>query len=207
MLSENDARQTIGSTAYSSDGDKIGTVGQLFLDDETGRPEFITVNTGLFGNKETYVPVSDATFDGDRLTVPYSKDKVKGAPNVDTADGHLDRPDEQRLYEYYGLQYSGSDTDSVQTRSAGVGTDTRTTGTDTSTTGRTTDSDVTSDSTLRGNAGVGTGTDDRSRLTDDVRGTEGHDTSGPTTDDAMTRSEEHLQVGTTSQEVGRARLR
>jgi len=97
MLSENDARQTIGSTAYSSDGDKIGTVGQLFLDDETGRPEFITVNTGLFGNKETYIPVSDATFDGDRLTVPFSKEHVNGAPNVDTADGHLDRPDEERL--------------------------------------------------------------------------------------------------------------
>jgi uncharacterized protein (TIGR02271 family) len=43
--------------------------------------------------------------------------------------------------------------------------------------------------------------------TSDTRGTVGHDTSGPTTDDAMTRSEERLDVGTTSQEAGRARLR
>jgi uncharacterized protein (TIGR02271 family) len=35
----------------------------------------------------------------------------------------------------------------------------------------------------------------------------GRDTSGPTTDDAMTRSEEELRVGTTSRESGRARLR
>ena len=35
----------------------------------------------------------------------------------------------------------------------------------------------------------------------------GHDTSGPTTDDAMTRSEEELKVGTASRESGRARLR
>jgi|Tabmets5t2r1_1033131.scaffolds.fasta_scaffold03211_2 uncharacterized protein (TIGR02271 family) len=43
--------------------------------------------------------------------------------------------------------------------------------------------------------------------TDDGRAAVGHDTSGPTTDDAMTRSEEELRVGTAKQERGRARLR
>ena len=38
-------------------------------------------------------------------------------------------------------------------------------------------------------------------------GTVGHDVSGPTTDDAMTRSEEELRVGTTERESGRVRLR
>jgi uncharacterized protein (TIGR02271 family) len=38
-------------------------------------------------------------------------------------------------------------------------------------------------------------------------GTVGHDTSGPTTDNAMTRSEEQLRVGTERVEAGRARLR
>jgi uncharacterized protein (TIGR02271 family) len=194
MLSENDARQTIGSTAYSSDGDKIGTVGQLFLDDETGRPEFITVNTGLFGTKETYIPVSDATFDGDRLTVPFSKEHVKGAPNVDTADGHLDRPDEERLYEYYNLQYSSS------SRQGDAGTS-----------GRTTDGLGDTDRSGiadRDRDGLADrDTDSTTGRSSGVRHTEGHDTSGPTTDDAMTRSEEHLQVGTTSQEAGRVRLR
>ncbi len=40
-----------------------------------------------------------------------------------------------------------------------------------------------------------------------AQGTVGHDTSGPTTDSAMTRSEERLQVGTERVEAGRARLR
>lgn len=35
----------------------------------------------------------------------------------------------------------------------------------------------------------------------------GHDTSGPTTDTAMTRSEEELRVGTAEYEAGRATLR
>jgi len=41
----------------------------------------------------------------------------------------------------------------------------------------------------------------------DAPGTVGRDTSGPTTDEAMTRSEERLQVGTEQREAGRARLR
>jgi len=41
----------------------------------------------------------------------------------------------------------------------------------------------------------------------ETAGTVGRDTSGPTTDDAMTRSEERLDVSTRSEEVGRARLR
>ena len=212
MLNENEARQTIGTTAYSSDGDKIGKVGQLFLDDQTGRPEFITVNTGLFGTNETYIPISDATFSGDRLTVPFSKDKVKGAPNVDAEGGHLDPSEEQRLYQYYGLSYdSGVDSghqggvQPVQTGTAGYDTsaDRSLSGTDTGTDrlvgdGRT-DNDRGSDRL------VGDGRTDNDR---DVDGhAVGHDTSGPTTDDAMTRSEERVQVGTTREEVGRARLR
>jgi uncharacterized protein (TIGR02271 family) len=169
----------IGATAYGDDGEKIGKVGQLFLDDQTGQPEFVTVNTGLFGTSESFVPVADATFNGDRLVVPFSKDKVKDAPNVDLDGRHLDESEEQRLYEYYGLSTS---------RTSGY-TDTGRTDTDTTAAGyadttRTTDTDR-----------------------DITTGTEGHDTSGPTTDDAMTRSEEQVQVGTTSQEAGRVRLR
>jgi uncharacterized protein (TIGR02271 family) len=174
MLTEDQAREVIGATAYGDDGEKIGKVGQLFLDDQTGQPEFVTVNTGFFGTSESFVPVADATFNGDRLVVPFSKDKVKDAPNVDLDGRHLDESEEQRLYEYYGLsssQTSGyTDTD---TTTAGYADTTRTTDTD---------RDITT-------------------------GTEGHDTSGPTTDDAMTRSEEQVQVGTTSQEAGRVRLR
>ena len=184
MLTEDQAREVIGATAYGDDGEKIGKVGQLFLDDQTGQPEFVTVNTGLFGTSESFVPVADATFNGDRLVVPFSKDKVKDAPNVDLDGRHLDESEEQRLYEYYGLSSS---------RTSGY-TDT----------GRTDTGRTDTDTTAAGYA-------DTTRTTDTDRditsGTEGHDTSGPTTDDAMTRSEEQVQVGTTSQEAGRVRLR
>ena len=203
MLNENEARQAIGSTAYSSNGDKIGKVGQLFLDDQTGRPEFITVNTGLFGTNETYIPVSDATFSGDRLTVPFDKDKVKNAPNVDAEGGHLEPAEEQRLYEYYGLSYGSGDDSGLQTRTSGHDTTTGTlSGTGTGTADRSLSGTDTGTDRLVGDDRTG---HDRDR--DGEFHAQGHDTSGPTTDDAMTRSEEHLQVGTAREETGRARLR
>lgn len=157
MIDETQTAGLIGSTAYGSDGEKLGKVGQLFLDDETGQPEFVTVNTGFFGTNESFVPLHEATFDGDRLTLPYAKDKVKDAPHVGVDGGHLDRDEEQRLYEYYGRSY----------------------------------------------AGYGTGTAD----TGGGLPAAGGDVSGPETDTAMTRSEEHLRVGTTTEEAGRVRLR
>jgi len=171
MLNDTDRDRLVGSTAYGSDGEKIGKVGQLFLDDQTGQPEFITVNTGFFGTSESFVPVADATFDSDRLTVPFTKDKVKDAPNVELDGQHLDESEEQRLYEYYGLSYAGY---------TGTG---------------------------YGDAGTRTDTGTAGFESRNETYTEGHDTSGPTTDDAMTRSEERLDVGTTSQEAGRVRLR
>jgi stress response protein YsnF len=175
VITETLAQDIIGCTAHASDGEKLGSVGQLFLDDTTGRPEFVTVNTGLFGMKESFIPVADATFDGGTLTVPYTKDKVKGAPNVDVDAGHIDQAEEDELYRYYGLG-QGTGTEYAGTEYAGTDT-----GSDT---------------------GVATGTG----LAGDVAA-EGHDTSGPNTDDAMTRSEERVDVGTTSEEAGRARLR
>jgi uncharacterized protein (TIGR02271 family) len=195
MLTEQDARQAIGSTVYSANGDKIGKVGQLFLDDETQRPEFITVNTGLFGTNETFIPVADAELSGDRLTVPFDKDKVKDAPNVAADGGHLDHDEERRLYEYYGLSYSerGSDTGLAGGGVGGNDYDTTTTTTGTGT-GVGTDYDSTA------------GTDTRSEFTGTERSA-GHDTSGPNTDEAMTRSEEQVSVGKTQEQAGRARLR
>jgi sporulation protein YlmC with PRC-barrel domain len=194
MLTEQNAREVIGTTAYGADGDKLGKVGQLFLDDQTGRPEFVTVNTGLFGTNETFIPVSDASFDGDRLTLPFDKAKIKDAPNVDADGGHLDQSEEQRLYEYYGMSYD-----------KGTYTETNTyTGTDT-----VTDTNTVTDSGTRSGTVTDTDRDRDVYAGTDTTGvrSEGHDTSGPTTDNAMTRSEESLQVGKTQQETGRVRLR
>jgi uncharacterized protein (TIGR02271 family) len=167
MLTIEQLRQVVGTDAYDDSGNKIGKVGQVFLDDQTDQPEFVTINTGLFGTNENFVPVKEATFSDGRLTLPYSKDRVKDSPNVDVAGGHISQSDEQEIYRYFDLSYSESRSDSGLADAGRTGTTGRSAG----------------------------------------RGTVGRDTSGPETDTAMTRSEERLDVGTRSEEAGRARLR
>jgi uncharacterized protein (TIGR02271 family) len=194
MITQQDISTVIGSTAVDNDGDKLGKVGQVYLDDQTGSPEWATVSTGLFGTKETFVPLADATVAEGTLRVPYDKAKVKDAPRVDADQGHLSPAEEEELYRYYG-----------------VGTGTGTAGyTDTDTTRTAGYTDTDTDTTRAGYADTDTTRTAGYTDTDtDVNrhGTVGHDTSGPTTDEAMTRSEEQLRVGTQTVEAGRARLR
>jgi uncharacterized protein (TIGR02271 family) len=153
-----------GATMVDRDGDKVGTVESIYVDDQTGEPEWALVNTGLFGTKSSFVPLAQATASGDQVQVPYEKQLVKDAPRIDT-DQHLSEAEEQELWRHYGLDYaSGYTTDTADRDGDGI-------------------YDQVQDSAV------------------------GRDTSGPTTDDAMTRSEEELRVGTTSRERGRARLR
>ena len=107
-IDQNNINDVIGRTVYGSDGDKIGEVGQVYLDDETGRPEWATVRTGLFGTKESFVPLAQSSQTDDGLTVPYDKSTVKDAPRVDADQGHLSQSEEAELYRHYGLEYSES---------------------------------------------------------------------------------------------------
>jgi uncharacterized protein (TIGR02271 family) len=160
-LQREDVLQLRGQDLADRDGDTIGKVEEIYLDVETDQPEWALVNTGMFGTKSTFVPLKDATREGDMLRVPFEKSQVKDAPRVD-ADGKLSQSEEAELYRHYGLDYSESQSGS-------------------------------------GLPEGGTG--------EDAGGTVGHDVSGPTTDNAMTRSEEEVKVGTTERESGRARLR
>jgi uncharacterized protein (TIGR02271 family) len=137
-----------GQELRGNDGEKIGTIEEIYLDTETQQPEWAVVTTGLFGTKQSFVPIGDASPSADGVTVPYDKATVKDAPSIDP-DGQLSDREEQELYEHYGRSYGGG------------------------------------------------GRSD----------TVGHDVSGPTTDDAMTRSEEELRVGKAEREAGRVRLR
>ena len=152
-----------GRTMVDSAGDKLGTIDAIYLDDETGQPEWATVTRGLFSAKAAFVPLAQAQAMGDSVQVPYDKQQVSDAPSMEP-DGSLSQDDEAELYRHYGLDYTESRSDS----------------------------------------GLPAGTVDDAP---DDRDTVGRDTSGPTTDQAMTRSEEELQVGTQTRERGRARLR
>ena len=140
-----------GATMVDRDGDKVGTIESIYVDDQTGQPEWALVNTGLFGSRSTFVPIAQASASGDQVQVPFHKQRIKDAPTMEP-DGHLSEQQEQELWRHYDLDYD-----------------------------------------------YDTGGTDRDPV--------GRDVSGPTTDAAMTRSEEELRVGTQTRERGRARLR
>lgn len=95
--------QVVGETAYDATGDKVGSVGNLYASDSTGQPEWVTVNTGLFGTKHTFVPLDGAHVEKDGLHLATSKSKIKDAPRID-ANGHLSDGEATDLYRYYGMR-------------------------------------------------------------------------------------------------------
>ncbi|QKW06026.1 PRC and DUF2382 domain-containing protein [Streptomyces sp. NA04227] len=96
-----------GLNVVDADGGKVGSVQQIYRDDATNAPEWITVRTGLFGMKETFVPLAGARRAEDAVQVPYTKDQIKDAPRME-ADGHLDPSEEEQLYRHYGLTRRGN---------------------------------------------------------------------------------------------------
>ena len=149
-----------GRTLVDRDGDKIGKIDALYLDQETDRPEWALVNTGMFGSKSSFVPLTGATPRGDDVIAQVNVSQVKDAPKIDPRE-ELSEQQEAELFRHYGIDY-----------------------------------------TMEGSV-TATGNGHTTGQREPV----GHDTSGPTTDEAMTRSEEEVRVGTAERERGRARLR
>ncbi|GAA2329310.1 hypothetical protein Scani_06860 [Streptomyces caniferus] len=100
-------RSLTGLHVVDADGAKVGTVQQVYRDDATNDPEWITVRTGLFGMRETFIPLAGARRAGDELHVPHAKETIKAAPRID-ADGHLDPSEEAELYRHYGMARPGA---------------------------------------------------------------------------------------------------
>lgn len=176
MLDMTDPREFIGRRVYGSDGERLGTIENLLVDDDTGVPEWLTVRTGLFGMHESFVPLASADMHEDGIRVPYDKNQIKDAPRFDSTY-HLTPEDERQLYNHYGISYG------EYNNPPGYGTEAAT-GDYRAATNRT---------------GTGFGSDEDID-TADTRARRGGD-------DAMTRSEERLRVGTERVETGRARLR
>ena len=157
-----------GRTLVDRDGEKIGTVDEVYSDQDGGQPEWALVHTGLLGVKKSLVPLRGASPNGEHVRVTVDKQAVKDAPSVE-ADQQLSEAEERQLFEHYGVPYT--------------------------TEGST---------TAHGVAGTG---EYAPEARAGAEGAVGRDVSGPTTDDAMTRSEEELRVGTRERESGRVRLR
>lgn len=102
-LPSEDLEQLYDAVVVDADGERIGTVGQIYLDDATEQPTFVTIRTGLFGTRETFVPVQDADYTDDgELRVPYDKSMIKSCPTVDP-EGHVDPDEQTTLYAHYGV--------------------------------------------------------------------------------------------------------
>ena len=106
MIARQDFDRIEGATAYDNTGEKIGRIGQLYTDDETGEPTWVTLSTGLFGLSESFAPLQGAEFDGD-IRLKYDKETVKNAPRIDK-DQHLDPDEERQLYRHYGFSGVGA---------------------------------------------------------------------------------------------------
>ena len=172
MTNPNDAEQYVGRTAVDLEGTKIGKIGQVYLDDRTGEPMWVTVSTGLFGSRQSFAPIGGSQFDGENVRLAVSKDTIKDAPNVDD-DEHISGSEQDALYEYYGYAGDQAAGQTGQTGQAGFAD--------------------------RGQAGYSR---DAAETASDPAGQR-----ATGTDDAMTRSEERLNVGKETVQAGRARLR
>jgi uncharacterized protein (TIGR02271 family) len=165
MTTTEELQRMEGQTAVDVNGAKLGKVGQIYVDDRTGQPLWVTITTGMFGTKQSFAPLYGSRSDGGDLQLAVTKDMVTDAPGIE-ADGHIEDSENEALYSYYDGYLGGT----AQGQGQGYAGDTR--------------------DDLAGRDGI-----------------QGQDTSGPATDDAMTRSEERLHVGTEQTEAGRARLR
>jgi len=171
-----DIRTWQGQNAHGIDGDKLGTIADIYLDRESGEPEWAAIKTGMFGTKVSFAPLAEATRSDDGVQLPYTKEQLKDAPSAE-ADGELSQDEESALYRHYGLEYTEAHSDSGLADGE--------------------DSDRVPSQSARSDDPTADGT----------RGVVGNDVSGPETDEAMTRSEEELRVGTERRQTGTARLR
>jgi sporulation protein YlmC with PRC-barrel domain len=87
------------------DGGPIGEVGQVYLNERTEEPEWVTVRTGFLGMRQPFVPLAGSRRAGHEIQVPFDRETVRGAPHIDV-DGHLAAAEEMELYRYYGMGLS-----------------------------------------------------------------------------------------------------
>ena len=122
-------KDLFNATAYDKDGEKLGDVNEVFVDDQSGQPTFVEVNHGLFGMNSSLVPLRGHDFSGDDLKLGFSKDRIKDAPDFDS-DKPLTPEAQSDIFKHYGLDnardvtdYKDSNLDSKRDVQAGADKD------------------------------------------------------------------------------------
>jgi sporulation protein YlmC with PRC-barrel domain len=101
-----DPDHIIDATVYDAQGEQIGTVGDVYVDDDTGQPVWLLIDTGFFG-RGLHVPAQGAELHEEGYRLPYTTDVLRAAPEVDAGAEELGEVDEAELFRYYGLPVDG----------------------------------------------------------------------------------------------------
>jgi uncharacterized protein (TIGR02271 family) len=95
-----------GRQVVDQRGDKVGTITDVYFDQDTNAVEWYAVSTGLFGTKTSFVPVAGSSWDDEgNVIVAHDKAAIKDAPRVEP-DGDLSEDEERELYAFYGYSYA-----------------------------------------------------------------------------------------------------
>ncbi|MDO5511708.1 PRC-barrel domain-containing protein, partial [Corynebacterium sp.] len=98
------------ATAYDRDGEKLGSVKEVYINDSTGQPDFVEVGHGLFGMSSSIVPLRGHRLDGEDLQLAFTKDRIQDAPNI-SGDDHLSEEDHATIYRHFGLDGTPNETE------------------------------------------------------------------------------------------------
>jgi PRC-barrel domain len=110
MATPQDPQQFIHRPAVDAEGNRIGKISKVYHDDQTGQPQWVLVETGLFGTRQSFAPVHGSRFDGELVVLAVAKDQVKDAPNIDP-DAQISESEQDSLRQYYrGYLGSAGDT-------------------------------------------------------------------------------------------------
>jgi sporulation protein YlmC with PRC-barrel domain len=96
-----DPKELIGARVTGSRGADLGEVDAVYLDEETQRPAWVAVMTGMFGADVSVVPLAEAVYRDGVLRLPYTREQVRNAPHQ-PADCRLTSEDELVLVGHYG---------------------------------------------------------------------------------------------------------
>ena len=103
MNTKLDTSDIAGHKVMDSDGRRIGQAENIFLDDATGEPEWLTIKSGLLGGKEHFAPLDGASMRGGELFLSCAKEKVDTAPDM-AVHGHMSAQEDIELRRHYGLR-------------------------------------------------------------------------------------------------------
>lgn len=100
MTTSQDPPDYVHRAAVDAEGNRIGKISRLYLDEQTGQPQWALVETGLFGTRQSFAPIHGSKLDGELVVLAVSKDQVKDAPNVDSGE-QLSASEQETLRQHY----------------------------------------------------------------------------------------------------------